>query len=64
MKGKDYKNTFSLVARFATVRSLMAFAAMKSWKLNKLDINNAFLHGSDEEVFMNSQHGYKGREEG
>ena len=57
-KGKDYKHTFSPVAKFTTVRMVFALATLKDWKLHQLDINNAFLHGFiEEDLYMKAPQG-------
>ncbi|KAM2036667.1 hypothetical protein ACFX16_039588 [Malus domestica] len=40
--GIDYNETFAHVARLDTIRTLIALAAQKSWKLYQLDVKSAF----------------------
>lgn len=34
IKGKDYKHVFSPVAKFTTVRTLIALASMQGWRMH------------------------------
>ena len=45
--GSNYYDTFSPVAKIASVCLLLSMTAMQSWSLYQLDIKNAFLrrHG-------------------
>uniref|UniRef100_A0A2N9F7X6 Reverse transcriptase Ty1/copia-type domain-containing protein n=1 Tax=Fagus sylvatica TaxID=28930 RepID=A0A2N9F7X6_FAGSY len=51
--GVDYKETFILVARLSSIRTLLAVAASHQWKLFQMDVKNVFLNGDlSEEVYM------------
>ena len=57
--GIDYMETFSPVAKLATVRVLLSLTANLVWPLLQLDMKNAFLYGDlEEEVYMDILSGY------
>lgn len=61
-EGQDYNETFSPVAKMATVKLLLKVSATKRWFLTQLDISNAFLNGDlEEEIFMKIPEGYAER---
>ncbi|KAL4388598.1 hypothetical protein GQ457_09G027370 [Hibiscus cannabinus] len=43
--GVDFTETFAPVARFDTIRLLIALAAHKSWEIYQLEVKSAFLNG-------------------
>ncbi|XP_011010893.1 PREDICTED: uncharacterized protein LOC105115645 [Populus euphratica] len=50
--GLDFGDTFSPVVRRTTVRLILSLAIASGWRLHRLDVNNAFLHG-----FLNEELG-------
>ena len=57
--GIDYQETFSLVAKFNTVKVFLSLAANFDWPLHQFDGKNVFLHVNlAEEVFMDIPPGF------
>lgn len=58
-KGQDYNETFSPVARLATVRALLSVAAKESLVLQQFDVTTAFLNGHlKEDIYMEQPDGF------
>lgn len=57
--GIDYNEVFAPVARWDTIRMVLAIAAQKGWTVFQLDVKSAFLHGElSETVFIEQPLGY------
>jgi hypothetical protein len=53
--GVDYDETFNLVVKPATVRTMPSLALTRSWSVHQLDVKNVFLHGLLTETVYYSQ---------
>ena len=65
VQGIDYEETFSPVARYKSIRYLLAHAALLDWEIEAMDVKLAYLHGVlNEEIYMEQPEGFiaKGEE--
>ncbi|GAU36545.1 hypothetical protein TSUD_277510 [Trifolium subterraneum] len=58
--GVDYNDVFAPVARWETIRAILALAPNKNWKVYQLDVKSAFLHGElNEDIYVEQPLGYQ-----
>jgi hypothetical protein len=61
----DFDETFAPVAKFITIRCILAIAAAMNWEIHQMDVKTAFLNGVLEVViYMDQPEGFvqKGKE--
>jgi hypothetical protein len=59
-EGIDYEETFAFVARYTSIRTIIAFAAKMKWKLHQMDVKTTFLNGViEEEVYIEQPQGFE-----
>ena len=52
-QGVDYNETFALIARLDTIRTLITLAGQNSWLLYQFDAKSVFLNGEfKQEVYV------------
>jgi hypothetical protein len=59
--GVDYFDTFTPVARLASIRTVLAFAATEDLEIGQIDIKGAYLNGEltdNEHIYMRQPPGY------
>ena len=45
VQGTDYEETFSQVARYESIRYLLAHTTLQDWEIKAKDVKLAYLHG-------------------
>ncbi|KAL1436923.1 hypothetical protein MTO96_049220 [Rhipicephalus appendiculatus] len=55
VEGTDYKETFSPVVKLKSIRTLLAIAVERNWKILQVDITAAYLHGTLKETIYMEQ---------
>ena len=59
-QGIDYHETFAPVARFGSIRTLLAIAAKQKMFVHQMDVHTAFLNEKlDEDIFMSQPEGFE-----
>jgi hypothetical protein len=60
IEGVDYDETFAPVARYTSIRSIIAIAAEMGWSIHQMKVKTAFLNGFiDEEVYIEQPQGFE-----
>ena len=59
-EGIDYEDTFSPVARYTYIRTIMALDSMMKWDIHQMDVKGTFLNGViEEEVYIEKPQGFE-----
>jgi hypothetical protein len=60
IEGIDYGDTFAPVARYSSIRSILALLAQMGWRIHQMDVKTAFLNGIiEEEVYIEHPEGFE-----
>lgn len=60
VEGIDYDETFSPVARYSSIISMLALSAQMGWEIHQMDVNTTFLNGNiEEEVYIEYPKGFE-----
>ena len=59
-EGIDFDETFATIARFESIRMILAFASFMDFKLYQMDVKSAFLNSFiNDEVYVEQPPGFK-----
>jgi hypothetical protein len=59
-EGIEYEETFAPVAKYTSIRTIIALAAKMKWKLHQMDVKTTFLNGViEEEVYIEKPQGFE-----
>jgi hypothetical protein len=59
-EGIDYEETFAPIARYTSIRTIIALAAKMKWRLHQMDVKTTFLNGViEEEVYIEQPQGFE-----
>ena len=53
VEGIDYDETFALVAKYSSIRSMLALSTQMGWKIHRMDVKTTLFNGKiEEEVYI------------
>jgi hypothetical protein len=59
-EGIDYEETFALVTRYTSIRTIISLETKMKWKLHQMDVKTTFLNGViEEEVYIEKPQGFE-----
>ena len=59
-EGIDYEETFAPVARYTSIRLVLALAIVMKWNIHQMDVKTSFLNGVvEEEVYVDQPLGLR-----
>ena len=59
VEGVDFNETFAPVAKFSTIRCILALGAAMDLEIHQMDVKTAFLNGElEEDIFMDQPEGF------
>jgi hypothetical protein len=60
IEGVDYDETFTLVVRYTSIRTIIAIVAEMGWCIHQMDVKTASLNGFiEEEVYIEQPQGFE-----
>jgi hypothetical protein len=59
VEGVDFNETFALIAKFTTIRCMLAIGAAMDLEIHQMDVKTAFLNGElEEDIYMDQSQGF------
>jgi hypothetical protein len=59
-EGIDYEETFPLVSKYTSIRTIISLVANMKWKLHQMDVKTTFLNGAiEDEVYIEQPQGFE-----
>jgi len=62
-EGIDYEETFALVAKYTSIRTMISLAAERGWEIHQIDVKTTLLNEViEEEVYIEQPEGFETHE--